>query len=120
MIVIVYDGLSKPHTPGSLHEMAVSLSFFCNMQSKLTNILFEYQDTTILPETWMTVPMSFGLIMAGFAGHAVFPTIYRDMKNPKQYKQMVNYTYIVTASVYMTVAASGYAMFGSGTMQEVK
>lgn len=67
----------------------------------------------------MAVPMSFGLIMAGFAGHAVFPTIYRDMKSPKEYKKMVNYTYIVTAFVYMTVAASGYAMFGSETMQEV-
>lgn len=67
----------------------------------------------------MAVPMSFGLIMAGFAGHAVFPTIYRDMKAPAEYKKMVNYTYIVTAIVYMTVAASGYAMFGSATMQEV-
>lgn len=68
----------------------------------------------------MSVPMSFGLIMAGFAGHAVFPTIYRDMKSPKQFKKMVNYTYIVTASVYMTVAACGYYMFGSETMQEVR
>lgn len=68
----------------------------------------------------MSVPMSFGLIMAGFAGHAVFPTIYRDMKSPKQFNKMVNYTYIVTASVYMTVAACGYYMFGSETMQEVR
>lgn len=63
--------------------------------------------------------MSFGLIMAGFAGHAVFPTIYRDMKSPKRYNEMVNYTYLVTALVYMTIAACGYAMFGSNTMQEV-
>lgn len=68
----------------------------------------------------MSVPMSFGLIMAGFAGHAVFPTIYRDMKSPKQFNKMVNYTYIVTAIVYMTVAACGYYMFGSQTMQEVR
>lgn len=63
--------------------------------------------------------MSFGLIMAGFAGHAVFPTIYRDMKTPREFNRMVNYTYVVTAIVYMTVAACGYAMFGSATMQEV-
>ncbi|CAO3627268.1 unnamed protein product [Mucor hiemalis] len=98
LIVIIYDGLSKPDAPGSLHEMA---------------------DTSVLPEDWMSVPMSFGLIMAGFAGHAVFPTIYRDMKSPKQFNKMVNYTYIVTASVYMTVAACGYYMFGSQTMQEI-
>jgi len=41
------------------------------------------------------------------------------MESPKEYKRMVNYTYVVTAMVYMTVAASGYAMFGSATMQEV-
>ncbi|CAO3606986.1 unnamed protein product [Mucor fragilis] len=99
LAVILYDGLSKPHAPGSLHEMAA--------------------DASVLPQDWMAVPMSFGLIMAGFAGHAVFPTIYRDMESPKDYKKMVNYTYIVTAIVYMTVAASGYAMFGSETMQEI-
>ncbi|KAI9259221.1 transmembrane amino acid transporter protein-domain-containing protein [Helicostylum pulchrum] len=98
LFVIIYDGLSKPTAPGSLHEMA---------------------DTSILPQDWMTVPMSFGLIMAGFAGHAVFPTIYRDMKSPKRYNEMVNYTYLVTAFVYMTIAACGYAMFGSSTMQEI-
>ncbi|KAI9476164.1 MAG: transmembrane amino acid transporter protein-domain-containing protein [Benjaminiella poitrasii] len=98
MTVIIYDGLSKPTTPGSLHEMAV---------------------TSIFPEDWLAVPMSFGLIMAGFAGHAVFPTIYRDMKRPKDFDKMVNYTYIVTALVYLTVAVAGYIMFGSDTMQEI-
>lgn len=89
------------------------------MVTQYSLFLFTLQDTSFLPEDWMTVPMSFGLIMAGFAGHAVFPTIYRDMKTPKDFNQMVNYTYIVTSIVYMTVAASGYAMFGSATMQEV-
>ncbi|KAI7905656.1 transmembrane amino acid transporter protein-domain-containing protein [Cokeromyces recurvatus] len=85
LAIILYDGLSKPTTPGSLHEMA---------------------DTTLFPKDWMAVPMSFGLIMAGFAGHAVFPTIYRDMKHPSDY-------------IYLTVAVSGYIMFGSKTMQEI-
>lgn len=57
--------------------------------------------------------------MAGFAGHAVFPTIYRNMKTPKEYNKMVDVTYLVTAIVYLMVAISGYAMFGSQTMQEV-
>lgn len=68
----------------------------------------------------MTVPLSFGLIMAGFAGHAVFPTVYRDMENPKQYRTMVNWTYVATTIVYFGVAACGYLMFGSQTMQEVR
>ncbi|OBZ88152.1 Vacuolar amino acid transporter 1 [Choanephora cucurbitarum] len=97
--VIVYDGLSKPNAPGSLHEMEPT--------------------ATLFPQADSNVPLSFGLIMAGFAGHAVFPTIYRDMKHPEEYKKMVNFTYIVTATVYLAVAACGYAMFGSSTMQEI-
>lgn len=58
-------------------------------------------------------------MMAGFAGHAVFPSIYRDMQEPKQYDRMVNITYGITTAVYLTMAAAGYLMFGSQTMQEV-
>ena len=57
--------------------------------------------------------------MAGFAGHAVFPAIYRDMENPKKYDQMVDITYVLTITVYALMAISGYLMFGSETMQEV-
>ncbi|KAI8970079.1 transmembrane amino acid transporter protein-domain-containing protein [Mycotypha africana] len=96
--VMIIDGLSKPDAPGSLIEPA---------------------DTEIWPSNWMTVPLSFGLIMAGFAGHAVFPTVYRDMENPKQYTKMVNWTYVATTIVYFGVAACGYLMFGSSTMQEI-
>jgi vesicular inhibitory amino acid transporter len=58
--------------------------------------------------------------MAGFAGHAVFPSVYTDMDNPKLYNRMVNWTYVVTTFVYFAVAACGYMMFGSSTMHEVK
>ncbi|KAL0094250.1 transmembrane amino acid transporter protein-domain-containing protein [Phycomyces blakesleeanus] len=98
ILVIIVDGLSKRDAPGSLHESA---------------------DTEVWPSDWMTVPLSFGLIMAGFAGHAVFPTVYRDMDNPKKYTTMVNWTYVATTIVYFGVAACGYRMFGSQTMQEI-
>ncbi|KAG0749701.1 hypothetical protein G6F57_004277 [Rhizopus arrhizus] len=66
--VIVYDGLHKETAPGSLIEPA---------------------DTELFPSNYMTIPLSFGLIMAGFAGHAVFPTVYRDMDTPKLYGRMI-------------------------------
>ncbi|KAG2217842.1 hypothetical protein INT45_008139 [Circinella minor] len=98
ILVMLYDGFTKVHTPGSLIEPA---------------------DTTIFPDDYVKFPLSFGLIMAGFASHAVFPTVYRDMDNPKQYDTMVNYTYSVTTVIYFGVAACGYLMFGSQTMQEI-
>lgn len=67
----------------------------------------------------MAFPRSTGLIMAGFCGHACLATIYRDMQHPKQYNKMVDWTYIISALIYLTVAVAGYRMFGSETMQEV-
>ncbi|OZJ03327.1 hypothetical protein BZG36_04222 [Bifiguratus adelaidae] len=98
VIVVVVDGLTKEERPGSLRDP---------------------MPTDIWPSDWTTVPLSFGLIMAGFAGHAVFPTVYRDMEEPKHYKTMVNWTYIVTTLVYFCMAACGYLMFGSTVMQEI-
>ncbi|KAI8880967.1 hypothetical protein K501DRAFT_223902, partial [Backusella circina FSU 941] len=96
--VVIYDGVTKLDAPGSLHEPA---------------------DTRLFPSDWTELPMSFGLIMAGFAGHAVFPTIYREMQNPKQYTKVVNYSYSITVVVYLALAVMGYIMFGSSTMQEL-
>ncbi|KAI8391743.1 transmembrane amino acid transporter protein-domain-containing protein [Radiomyces spectabilis] len=98
VVVVVVDGFSKNEAPGSLWEPAV---------------------TELVPSNLGSVPMSFGLIMAGFAGHAVFPTIYTDMEKREQYKTMVNYTYLITAIIYVAVAVCGYLMFGLETMQEI-
>lgn len=72
-----------------------------------------------MPSDPTHIPLAFGLIMAGFSGHAVFPSIYRDMENPKQYNRMVDIAYVVTVGAYATMAFAGYWMFGSETMQEV-
>ncbi|CAO3616020.1 unnamed protein product [Cunninghamella echinulata] len=98
ILVLLIDGFSKPDSPGSLFEAA---------------------DTSMLPMDWMFVPKSFGLFMACFAGHAVFPTIYRDMQKPQQFTRMVNFTYLITAIIYFLVGFCGYRMFGSATMQEI-
>ncbi|CAG8768763.1 45411_t:CDS:2 [Gigaspora margarita] len=96
--VMMVDGFMKPEHPGSL---------------------FDPMKTNLWPDNWGTVPISFGLIMAGFTGHAVFPTVYRDMKRPDQYPKMVNITYELTTVVYFLMAACGYLMFGNETRQEI-
>lgn len=57
--------------------------------------------------------------MSGFAGHAVFPSIYRDMENPKKYNAMVNITYVITAITYVFMGIVGYLMFGQEALQEI-
>lgn len=75
--------------------------------------------TEVVPSDVWNVPLAFGLVMAGFSGHAVFPSIYRDMQDPKQYERMVDIAYIVTAAAYVLMAIMGYLMFGQETMQEI-
>ncbi|KAI9319192.1 transmembrane amino acid transporter protein-domain-containing protein [Dichotomocladium elegans] len=99
VIIVLVDGLSKQEQPGSLWDPMA---------------------TEWIPADLSRVPLSIGLMMAGFAGHAVFPAIYRDMENPKDYDKMVNITYFLTTLVYFVMAAAGYFMFGSETMQEAK
>lgn len=57
--------------------------------------------------------------MSGFAGHAVFPSIYLDMEDPKKYNRMVDITYMITAVIYTFMAIVGYLMFGQESLQEV-
>ncbi|KAI8921715.1 transmembrane amino acid transporter protein-domain-containing protein [Entophlyctis helioformis] len=98
LVIIIYDGVTTHETPGSLLVPA---------------------ETDILPKSWLPVPLSFGLIMAGFCGHSVFPNLYRDMETPKEYGKLVNHTYLITTFIYIMVAACGYLMFGTDTMQEI-
>jgi amino acid permease len=96
--ILLYDGLSTPSGPGSLWTPA---------------------DTFLLPQELYLVPFSFGLIMSGFAGHGVFPNIYRDMKTPKLYGRMLATSYIIVFTIYALVATVAYLMFGSDIKEEV-
>ncbi|KAI7906777.1 transmembrane amino acid transporter protein-domain-containing protein [Cokeromyces recurvatus] len=98
VFIVLYDGLTKFNKPGSLYEP---------------------MDTELIPNDLSQLPLSFGLIMSGFAGHAVFPSIYRDMKNPKQYNKLVDITYQITAAIYLAMATIGYLMFGQEVLQEI-
>jgi vesicular inhibitory amino acid transporter len=68
---------------------------------------------------WQTSPLSIGLVMMGFGGHAVFPNIYCDMQDPKMYHSMLRVTYALTLMGYCTMAAVGSLMFGNGTQKEI-
>lgn len=60
-----------------------------------------------------------GLVMVGFAGHAVFPTLRNDMVDKTQYSRMVEVTYCIACSAYILMAAVGYIMFGNSAQPEV-
>ncbi|EKG15973.1 Amino acid transporter transmembrane [Macrophomina phaseolina MS6] len=98
VIMVFIDGAIKPHQPGSLQEPA---------------------KTYLFPENWMTIPLSFGLLMSPWGGHSVFPNIYRDMRHPYKYRKGVNITYSFTFLLDLSMAVVGLLMFGDGVREEI-
>ncbi|KNG85069.1 putative transporter [Aspergillus nomiae NRRL 13137] len=98
VMLICLDGLLKPNGPGSLYEPA---------------------RTSLFPNNWRTVPLSFGLIMSPWGGHGVFPNIYRDMRHPGKYGKSLWATYIFTYSLDCAMAIVGWVMFGDEVRDEV-
>ncbi|KAI1375917.1 transmembrane amino acid transporter protein-domain-containing protein [Hypoxylon crocopeplum] len=98
VIIVILDGLLKIHAPGSLIEPAT---------------------TYLFPANWLTLPLSFGLLMSPWGGHSVFPNIYRDMRHPYRYKEAVTYTFSFTLIVDAAIAIVGLIMFGDGVLDEI-
>ncbi|KXS13217.1 hypothetical protein M427DRAFT_34255 [Gonapodya prolifera JEL478] len=102
--VVLLSGLSTPSPPGSL--------------------LYPHPTVRWLVPTnrpgwpWFHVPLSVGLVMAGYSGHATFPNIYRDMVDPTQYPSVVTVTFMVVTILSTILGLAGYIMFGATSMQE--
>ncbi|EME43409.1 hypothetical protein DOTSEDRAFT_153933 [Dothistroma septosporum NZE10] len=98
VLAVIVDGFIKPSTPGSLRQPAT---------------------TYLFPSNWMTLPISFGILMSPWGGHSVFPNIYRDMRHPYKYRRGVDITYIFTFGLDLLMAVVGLLMFGDGVKDEI-
>ncbi|KAI1008070.1 Vacuolar amino acid transporter 1 [Podosphaera aphanis] len=96
--IVFIDGFIKPNTPGSLREPA---------------------KTYLFPENWLSLPLSFGLLMAPWGGHAVFPNIYRDMRHPLKFNRAVKATFTFTFFLDCSTAVAGLLMFGDDVANEI-
>ena len=72
VLIAIIAGSLKAHTPGSLRDVAATYAW---------------------PQHWTALPLSFGLIMALWTGHSVFPNIYRDMQDPPKYGGGLRYIF---------------------------
>lgn len=96
-LVVLSDGLVKKHGPGSLWEPA---HFNWGPQ-------------------WSRLPLSFGLVMSGFSTHPIVPSIFKDMKNPADFRKMLNWAYLAAACIYLSMGLVGYIMFGNAVTDEI-
>ncbi|KAG9249196.1 transmembrane amino acid transporter protein-domain-containing protein [Calycina marina] len=98
VLLIFVDGFIKPEAPGSLREAA---------------------ETHLFPANWLTLPLSFGLLMSPWGGHSVFPNIYRDMRHPHKFPRAIKSTFIFAYMLDCATAGAGYFMFGDLVMTEI-
>ena len=68
---------------------------------------------------WSSLPFSFGLFVAGFAGHVVIPNIYGSMKQKARFNSMLNTSYVFCLAMYGTMAVIGYMMYGVYVQKEI-
>jgi vesicular inhibitory amino acid transporter len=98
VFIVLFDGFYKPEGPGSL---------------------LQPMTTWIWPQKWAYLPLSIGLFMSPWGGHAVFPNIYRDMRHPSKYSACLVTTYQITFLVDISMGVLGFLMFGGLIMDEV-
>ncbi|KAM0334089.1 hypothetical protein ACHAQA_001109 [Verticillium albo-atrum] len=96
--IVVIDGFVKQETPGSLIEPA---------------------RTYLFPANWLTLPLSFGLLMSPWGGHSVFPNIYRDMRHPQKFGKAIKVTFSFSYALDAITAVVGLLMFGDGVRDEI-
>ncbi|KAJ7597211.1 transmembrane amino acid transporter protein-domain-containing protein [Mycena floridula] len=98
VMVVCVDGLSKTDSPGSLWAPA---------------------ETSFGVGSFRSLGLSFGLFMAGYSGHAILPSLARDMKDPSQFNKMIEWAFIVATFVYALIGFAGYLMFGDEVSDEI-
>jgi solute carrier family 32 (vesicular inhibitory amino acid transporter) len=63
--------------------------------------------------------LAFGLVAYCFSGHAIIPSIYTSMEKPQEFDTMVTYTFVLVVCCCLSVAFSGYYIFGSTVQDQV-
>lgn len=98
MFVIIMDGLIKSDAPGSIRTP---------------------ETTYVLPSSILSVPSSYGIIMAGFAGHACYPGFFASMKMPQRFGFSMKVAFSFATGLYLVVGTLGYLMFGEDVCKMV-
>ncbi|KAF9535855.1 transmembrane amino acid transporter protein-domain-containing protein, partial [Crepidotus variabilis] len=101
MVVVVFvDGFSKKEAPGSLWSPAQT-DFGIQSLRKLGSFRM------------------ITLNAAQFSGHAVIPSLARDMVDPSQFNRMINWAFSIAVFIYLIMGCAGYLMFGRNVSDEI-
>lgn len=64
--------------------------------------------------------LALGLVLFCFAGHALFPSIYYSLQDPKrQWDKVIDTTYAIVLGSSAVVACAGYSLFGDQVSDQI-
>lgn len=99
ILILLIDGFSKSAAPGSiLHPVHTSLGPDMENYNFLGGL---------------------GLLIAGFGGHAIIPSLALDMKSPHKFNKVCDWSFGIASVIFMVTGAAGYLMFGDKVTDEV-
>ncbi|WWC64942.1 uncharacterized protein I303_107556 [Kwoniella dejecticola CBS 10117] len=99
VLILLIDGLIRQSAPGSLRDPMP------------TSILPEWTDAN-----WLG---GVGLVLAGFGGHAVMPSLAKDMRTPENFDKVVNKAFTIATVISFVAGSAGYLMIGKGVSDEI-
>ncbi|KAK3414595.1 amino acid transporter AVT1H [Eucalyptus grandis] len=65
------------------------------------------------------IPMISGLYVFSFAGHIVFPDLYKSMKDPSKFTKVSIVSFTLVTALYTALAFMGAKMFGPGVSSQI-
>ncbi|GAB4844017.1 Amino acid transporter avt1h [Ancistrocladus abbreviatus] len=65
------------------------------------------------------IPDISGLYMFSYAGHIVFPNIYKAMKDPSKFTKVATVSFITVTAFYTALAFMGAKLFGPGVNSQI-
>lgn len=75
--------------------------------------------TPLPTPTFATFGQSFGAILFGFGGHALFPALQSTMKKPEQFRYAIGNAYFIVLTMYISVSAVAVTTFGGSTESNI-
>ncbi|ORX52558.1 hypothetical protein BCR36DRAFT_324427 [Piromyces finnis] len=97
-VILIFNGLATPNAPGSLWEI---------------------QKLPLWPESTLGFFTILGIFEMGFSGHSVLPSIFLSLKRRKNFKTVLNVSFLWIIVFYLMFGFVGAFMYGSQTLPQI-
>ncbi|XP_041453350.1 amino acid transporter AVT1D-like [Lytechinus variegatus] len=112
LIPLTWFGTPKDFWPVAIGAMAATSIACILLFIQIMTEIHDYPDTTHTSPSFVSFFVAFGTIIFAFGGHAAFPTIQHDMREPKSFPKSIALAYSIIVMMYFPVAAAGYFVYG--------